>query len=81
MTDRYPKRLSDTLIVQKEKFLPWMNTTAARQRFEQVVDFAAPEGLWCVRLIPHGSPMVPDSPLEQHPIDRRQPGTRSPQPE
>jgi spermidine synthase len=35
LTDRYPKRLSNTLVVQKEKYLPWMNTSASRERFEQ----------------------------------------------
>ncbi len=35
LTDRYPKRLSDALVVQKEKYLPWMDTSAARERFER----------------------------------------------
>jgi spermidine synthase len=35
LTDRYPKRLSETLVVSKEQFLPWMNTNDARRRFEQ----------------------------------------------
>jgi hypothetical protein len=35
LTDRYPKRLSETLVVEKEKYLPWMDTSAARARFER----------------------------------------------
>jgi len=35
LTDSHPKRLSETLVVQKAKFLPWMETAPARQRFER----------------------------------------------
>ncbi len=35
LTDRHPKRLSETLVVQKARYLPWMETSAARRRFER----------------------------------------------
>jgi len=35
LTDAYPKRLSETLVAPKERFLRWMDTRAARERFER----------------------------------------------
>jgi spermidine synthase len=35
LTDAYPKRLAETLVAPKERFLRWMDTRAARARFER----------------------------------------------
>ena len=35
LTDAYPKRLSETLVAPKQRFLRWMDTRAARARFER----------------------------------------------
>jgi len=35
LTDAYPKRLGETLVAPKERFLRWMDTRTARTRFER----------------------------------------------